>query len=130
MSKETSISPTKPEARTNLAGPAGFVPGVAHLALDVVDRSQSTAIAVLQDARTELRVVFDHSIELAEKSAASLFRFARKLGQRVDDGVSETLANAERVIAGAVKSARDTTKAATELAHTAGTGIAGHTASA
>jgi len=127
MSKETSISPTKPEARTT---PAGFVPGVAHLTLDVVDRSQSTAIAVLQDARAELRVVFDHSIELAEKSAASLFRFARKFGQRVDDGVSQTLGSAEQLISGAVKSARETTKAAAELAHTAGTGIAGHTASA
>jgi len=127
MSKETSISPTKPETRTN---PAGFVPGVAHLALDVVDRSQSTAIAVLQDARAELRVVFDHSIELAEKSAASLFRFARKLGQRVDEGVAETLGSTERVIAGAVKSARETTKAAAELAQTAGNGIAGHVASA
>jgi len=127
MSKETSISPTKPEARTT---PAGFVPGVAHLALDVVDRSQSTAIAVLQDARAELRVVFDHSIELAEKSAASLFRFARKLGQRVDDGVAQTLGSAEQLISGAVKSARETTKAAAELAHTAGNGIAGHTASA
>jgi len=29
-----------------------------------------------------------------------------------------------------VKSARDTTKAATDLAHAAGNGIAGHTASA
>ncbi|HET9989154.1 MAG TPA: hypothetical protein VFQ65_11550, partial [Kofleriaceae bacterium] len=116
MSKETSISPTKPETRLN---PNGVLPGVAHLALDVVDRSQSTAIAVLQDARAELRVVFDHSIELAEKSAASLFRFARKLGQRVDEGVAETLGNTERLISGAVKSARETTKAAAELAHTA-----------
>ncbi|MEO6776769.1 MAG: hypothetical protein ABI467_27755 [Kofleriaceae bacterium] len=124
MSKETPTMPTttKLEGRPIL----GVVPGVAHLALDVVDRSQSTAIAVLQDARAELRVVFDHTIELAEKVSASAFRFARKLGQRVDDSVAETLGNAERVIAGAVKSARDTTKVAAELAHSAGNGIAGH----
>lgn len=108
----------------------GVLPGVAHLAIDVVDRSQSTVIAVLQDARVEVRAVFDHGIELAEKATASAFRFAKKLGQRVDDGVAETLANTERVITGAVKSARETTKAAAELAQTAGNGIAGHAASA
>ena len=37
----------------------GVVPGVAHLALDLADRGQSTAIAVLQDARVELKAVFD-----------------------------------------------------------------------
>ena len=106
----------------------GLVPGVAHLALDVVDRGQSTAIAVLQDARTEIKTFVDASIELAEKTSASAFRFAKKLSQRVDDGVADTLAGAERWIAGAVKSARDTTRAATELAHTAGTGLAGEKA--
>ena len=106
----------------------GLVPGVAHLALDVVDRGQSTAIAVLQDARTELRTFVDSSIELAEKASASAFRFAKKLAQRVDDGVAETLTGAERWIAGAVKSARDTTRAATDLAHTAGAGLAGEKA--
>jgi len=59
---------------------------------------RSTAIAVLQDARVELKLVLDHGIEFAEKSAASLFRFARKLGQRLDEGVAETLGNAERYL--------------------------------
>jgi hypothetical protein len=103
----------------------GVVPGVAHLALDVVDRSQSLAIAVLHDARTEIRLVADGAIELAEKTAASAFRFAKKLAQRVDEGVAETLNTAEKLIGGAVKSARDTTKAATDLAHVAGQGITG-----
>jgi hypothetical protein len=43
---------------------------------------------------------------------------------------TEGLGNTERLLNGAVKSARDTTKAATELAQTAGNGIAGHTATA
>ena len=114
----------KTESRTT----HGFVPGVAHLALDVVDRGQSTTIAVLQDARTELRAFVDSSIDLAEKASASAIRFAKKLTQRVDDGLAEALANTERLIGGAVKSARDTTKAATDLAHTAGAGIAGEKA--
>ena len=103
----------------------GVVPGVAHLALDVVDRGQTTVIAVLQDARTEIRAFVDSGIELAEKTATSAFRFARKLSQRVDDGVAETLTGAERLIGGAVKSARETTRAATDLAHTAVGGVAG-----
>ena len=124
--KETPMTTTKIETRSTY----GVVPGVANLALDVADRSQSTAIAVLQDARVELKAVFDQGVELAEKATASLFRFARKLGQRIDEGVAETLGNTERLLNGAVKSARDTTKAATELAHAAGNGIAGQTASA
>ncbi|HEX7704457.1 MAG TPA: hypothetical protein VF403_27145 [Kofleriaceae bacterium] len=124
--KETPMTTTKIETRPT----HGVVPGVAHLALDLADRGQSTAIAVLQDARVELKAVFDSGVELAEKATASAFRFARKLGQRIDEGVAEGLGNTERLLNGAVKSARDTTKAATELAHAAGNGIAGHTASA
>jgi hypothetical protein len=108
----------------------GFVPSVAHLALDVVDRGQSLAIAVLHDARAELRAVADSAIELAEKTAAASFRFTKKLVQRVDDGVAETLTSAEKVIGGAVRSAHETTKAATDLAQAATTGIAGERASA
>ncbi len=69
-------------------------------------------------------------VELAEKASASAFRFARKLGQRIDEGVAETLGSTERLLSGAVKSARDTAKAATDLAHAAGNGIAGQAASA
>jgi hypothetical protein len=122
--KETATTSTK------LSTTHGFVPGVAHLALDVADKTQSTVIAVLQDARVEIKAVFDHSIDLAEKASASAFRFAKKLGQRVDEGVAETLGNTERVLGGAVKSARETTHKAAELAQTAGNGIAGQTASA
>jgi len=110
----------KTELRSN-----GVVPGVAHLALDVVDRSQTTAIAVLQDARTELRAAVEGGIEFADKTTAALFRFARKLTQRIDEGVGETLATVERLVGGAVKSARETTRAATDLAQTAVGGIAG-----
>ncbi len=110
----------KTEIRTN-----GVVPGAAHLALDVVDRSQSTAIAVIQDVRTELRAIVDTGIELAEKTTTALFRLARKVTQRVDESTAETLTSVERLIGGAVKSARDTTRSATDLAHTAVGGLAG-----
>ena len=108
----------------------GVVPGVAHLALDVVDRSQSTAIAVLQDVRTELRTVVESGIELAEKTAASLFRLARKVTAKIDEGTAETLSNVERVVGGAVRSARETTRSATDLAQTAIGGVTGANAQA
>ena len=71
------MTPAKSESRNH-----GVVPGVAHLAIDLVDRGQSTTIAVLQDARTELRVLVDTGIELAEKATQSVFRFAKKVTQR------------------------------------------------
>jgi hypothetical protein len=127
MSKEAAM---KTETLARTTDRAGFVPGVTHLALDVVDRGQSTVIAVLQDARIELRTLVDNGIEFAEKGAAGLFRFAKKLTQRVDDGVGETLSSTERLIGGAVKSARETASAAQETANTALAGVTGATAKA
>lgn len=110
--------------------PAGFVPGLANLALDVAEKTETTAIAILQDARGEIRSLVENGIELAEKSTQALFRFARTLTKRVDDGVAETLSGTERLLSGAVKSARETTKSATDTANTALSGITGPTAAA
>ena len=122
MATKLESTPTPSLARTP-NGAAGFVPGLANLALDVADRGQNTLIAVLQDARGELRAVVDNGIDFAEKTAAAAFRFARTLTKRVDDGVSEALTGTERLLGSAVKSARDTAKAATETANTAISGI-------
>jgi hypothetical protein len=128
MSKETTMATQKPE--TTKSDRTGVVPGVVHLALDVADRGQATAISVLHDARVELRTAVDSGIELAEKLANGAFRFARKLTQRIDDASAEALTGAERVIGGAVKSARETTRAAQELATTAASGVTGVQATA
>ncbi len=108
----------------------GLMPGVVHLALDVADRGQSTAISVLNDARTELRTAVDHGIELAEKLASGAFRFARKLNQRIDEVSAEALSGAERTLTGAVKTARETTRAAQELATKATSTVTGRQAQA
>ena len=112
---------TKIEGSTSPASPSryGVFPGVAHLALDVADRGQSTAIAVLQDARMELRTAVEHGIELAEKLAAAAARFSKKLVARIDEAAAETITGTERVIAGAVKGARATTTAAADFANVA-----------
>jgi hypothetical protein len=101
----------------------GVLPGIVHLAVDVVDKGQSTAIAVLQDARVEIRTAVDQGIELAEKMTAAAFRFTRKAVQRVDEAAGETLTGAERVLGGAIKTARETTAAAAQLANTAVNGV-------
>ena len=101
----------------------GILPGVVHLAIDVAEKGQTTAIAVLQDARVELRAAVEQGIELAEKVSAAGFRFARKAVQRIDDAANTTLTEAERTLSGAVKSARETTDAAAQLATTAVSGV-------
>lgn len=111
-----------PKIETQSVRP-GVLPGVVNLAIDVAEKGQSTAIAVLQDARVELRAAVEHGIELAEKVTAAGFRFARKAVQRFDEAANETLTGAERVIGGAVKTARETTNAAAQLATTASNGV-------
>ncbi len=100
---EPKLEPTKSEPKS-----------LVHLALDVADRSQHTAVAVLQDARMELRSAIDNSLELAEKLAAGTLRFARKLVQKLDDAGNDALVGAEHALATAVQTAR-TAQSAGEL---------------
>jgi hypothetical protein len=100
--KTETKSESKPE--TSLAATSTVV----HLALDAADKSQSTAIAILQDARTELRTAVDGGLELAEKLAAGALRFAKKVVAKLDDTAKDGLAGAERALATAVKTARET----------------------
>ena len=109
--------------KTEAAVRNGVLPAAIHFAIDVADKSQSTAFALLQDARLELRTAVDHGIELVEKASAAAFRFTRKAVQRLDEAASETLTGAERAIGGAVKTARETTIAAAQLATTASNGV-------
>jgi len=62
------------------------------------EASKSTAIAVLHDARTELRTAADGGIELAEKLTGGLFRFVRKLNQRLDESSGKALDSVERAL--------------------------------
>src|SRR5262245_19840605 len=104
---------------------SGVLPSVVYLAIDVADRTSSTAIALLQDARTELRAGVDGGIELAENVSRALFRLARKVSQRIDEATAETLTAVERTAAGAANSARDTVRAAADLTATAASGVTG-----
>lgn len=82
---------------------------LVHLALDAADRGQSTALAVLQDARGELRTAIENGIELAEKLSAGALRFARKLVAKIDEAANDGLTATERALSGVVATAKQTT---------------------
>ncbi|MCX5741459.1 MAG: hypothetical protein NT062_03050 [Proteobacteria bacterium] len=130
MSKENPM-PTKSEStRGPVTAVPGVVPGAVHLALDVADRGQSATFALLQEGRAELTAVVVGGVELAERATASVFRLVKRAAQRLDEVGAETLAGVERLATTTVKAARDTTRATTELAHTALGGLAGQAAAA
>ena len=127
-----STNPPTSTPRTELSPSdrTGVLPSVVYLAIDVADRTSATALALLQDARAELRAGIDGGIELAENVTRALFRLARKASQRVDEATAETLTAIERTVAGAAKSARDTVRVAAELGQTATDGVTGERAAA
>jgi len=94
-------------------------PRVVYLALDVAERGQSTAVAVLQDARIELRTAVDGTIDLAEKLAAGAVRFARKLVQKVDETATDALKGTEIALSETIEGARQTARAGRQLAEKA-----------
>ncbi len=91
-------------------------PRVVYLALDVAERGKATAVAVLQDARVELRTAFDGGLELAEKLSAGALRFARKLVQQIDDASTDALKGTDQALAEALQRARQTARAGKQLA--------------
>ncbi len=89
---------------------------LVHLALDAADRGQSTALAVLQDARGEVRTAIENGIELAEKLSAGVLRFARKLVAKIDEAANDGLTATERALSATVEKAKETTtKSSAEL---------------
>lgn len=116
----TVVSTIKTDSKSS-----GFVPGAVYLALDVADKSNSTAIGLLQDVRGELRTAVDSGIDFAENITKAFFRLGRKATQRIDEATTETLSTAEKLLGGVVRTARDTTKAATDVALTATSGVVG-----
>lgn len=103
-------------------------PRFVALALDAAQRGQSTAVAVLQDARTELRSAVEGTIDLAEKLSAGAVRFARKLVQKVDEAATDALKGTERVLTEAIEDARETARKGRELADKALEKVTGQSA--
>ena len=90
-----NVVSTKTETKNS-----GFVPGAVYMALDVADKSNSTAIGLLQDVRGELRTAVDSGIDFAESITKAFFRLGRKATQRIDEATSETLSTAEKLLGG------------------------------
>jgi hypothetical protein len=116
----------KPESLTTTS-PAE-APRVLHLALDAAERGQTTVVALMQDARTELRVAVDSTIDLAEKLAAGSVRFTRKLVQKVDEVAADALKGTSSALHEAIENARETACAGRELAERAVEKVTGQSA--
>ncbi len=99
--------------------PTGALVSVVHLALDAGDRSASTALGLVQDARGELRTAVDSGIDAVEAIVRGAFRFSKRVTARVDELAGELTASSERTVAGVFRGLRDTTRAAAELTTTA-----------
>jgi hypothetical protein len=123
MSKTEPISTKSPVPASSAS--RAVVPGAVTFGLDLADRSNTTVIAILQDARGELRAVVDGALELGDNAARAVFRFARKTAQRIDEATAETLTSLERTLGGTIRTARDTATAAAELASTTAAGLTG-----
>lgn len=103
----------------------GLLIGVAALAVDVGDKSSSTAIAFAQDVRGELRVVADAGLDAIENVVRGVFRLSKRATARLDDLAGDLLGAGERTASGVFRGLRDTTRAAGELAATAAGAVIG-----
>ncbi len=121
--KETTMATLQPKTETTDTKPSSLKhaegPRVVHVALDFAERGQATAIAVLHDARVELRSALEGGLELAEKLAAGSLRFARKLVEKVDDASANALKGAERALTETITTARETARSGKQLAEKA-----------
>src|SRR5690349_12150004 len=107
------------KTKTDVSNQNTEAPRPVLLALDVAERGQATVVAVLQDVRIELRTAVEGTIDLGEKLAAGVVRFARKLAQKVDETAADTLKGTEKVLHDTIESARNTARAGRQLAERA-----------
>lgn len=110
---------------TKPATPTGALIGFVNLSLDAGDKGASTAFGLAQDVRGELRTAVDTSLDAIENVVKGFFRIGKRLTARVDELAGELTSAGERTVAGVFKGLKDTTRAAGELASTAGAAVIG-----
>ena len=67
-----------------------------HVAIEVVDRSQSTTFALLHEVRAEARAAIEAALELAEKLGGAALRVARSATTRIDTATAASMTDVER----------------------------------
>jgi hypothetical protein len=77
-----------------------------HVAIEVVDRSQSTTFALLHEVRAEARAAIEGAILLAEKLGSAAVRVARSATARIDSATAASMTDVERWLGGAIAKAR------------------------
>ena len=114
-----NLESTKPAEKT------GALIGIVNLSLDAGDKGASTAFGLAQDVRGELRTAVDTGLDALENVVKGFFRVGKRFTARVDELAADLTASGERTVSGVIRSLRDTTRAASELASTAGGAIVG-----
>ena len=79
-----------------------------HVAIEVVDRSQSTAFALLHEVRAETRAAIEAALVLAEKLGGAALRVARSATTRIDTATAASLTDVERWLGASLAKARET----------------------
>ncbi|HTJ41430.1 MAG TPA: hypothetical protein VL463_05015 [Kofleriaceae bacterium] len=125
MANDTPSTKTVTTRSNDKIEKAGLIVGVATLAIDVGDKSSSSAIGFANDVRGELRVVADAGLDAIENVVRGVFRLSKRATARLDELASDLLGAGERTAAGVFKGLRDTTRAAGELASTAAGAVIG-----
>ena len=84
---------------TNLSG--------THVAIEVADRSQSTAFALIHELRAETRAAIEAALVLAEKLGSAAVRVARSATVRIDTATAASITDVERWLGGTLAKARE-----------------------
>jgi hypothetical protein len=78
-----------------------------HVAIEVADRSQSTAFALIHELRAETRAAIEAALVLAEKLGSAAVRVARSATIRIDTATAASITDVERWLGGTLAKARE-----------------------
>jgi hypothetical protein len=87
-----------------------------HVAIEVVDRSQSTAFALIHELRAETRAAIEAALVLAETLGGAALRVARSATVKIDTASAASITDVERWLGGTLAKARETAHAEVPVA--------------
>lgn len=114
MDAPTSATTTGRSNTTNGAG--GVVDTCLNTSLGLADKSLTTSFKLMRLARSETKQRYDALLDLVDSSQQSLIRFARTVGDSVDDVVAEGIDGSEQAARSVLEALRGAGQGSSELA--------------